>query len=65
MRMLIFAESLLIRFENRRLNAALPSITAIIRPSLEVWRPVMISIMYLPATLATSPIVVLSMPRTV
>ena len=53
------------RFENSRLNAALPSIIAISRPSFEVSYPVMMSMRYFPATLATRPNVVESTPSTV
>ena len=65
MLMLSFAEIRLMALEKSRLKAALPSMMAIIRPSLLLSCPVMMSMVILPATLATRPKLVLIMPKTV
>ena len=61
--MLSFVEILLIMLPKVRLKAVLPTITAITTQSLLVSKPVMISIRYLLATLLTSPMEVLKIPR--
>ena len=61
--MLSFAVIRLMMLLNARLNTVLPTMTAIMTHSLLVSYPVMISIIYLLATLLTSPIEVLKIPR--
>ena len=61
--MLSFVEILLMILLNARLKIVLPTIMRIMTHSLLVSYPVIISIIYLLATLLTSPMEVLKIPR--
>ena len=61
--MLSFVEILLMILLNARLKIVLPTIMRIMTHNLLVSYPVIISIIYLLATLLTSPMEVLKIPR--